>query len=249
MLVLAAVVAVANVRGAGLGADRAGPAPAGPRRRQRRAHHRVPRASASPARSSRSCSRWRFSARRPPRRSASSPTLIDAVMFRRPWHRNADEPRRMGLVPDHRRADRRGAGPARPAPGTENALGFAGARPPRLHDHELPELRRWSPGSLEASGEVSFRESLQVRLSHGPARQSSPPASSRPASRSATSASASEPSGSPPSCCSSSSTCSRPASRRTSAARSSQQRTQGARLAAGRAHQHRACRPCRCGTP
>ena len=90
----------------------------------------------------------------------------------------------------------------------------------RVHDHEPPQLRRWSPASQpppagrSSSGQPPLRSTSPCsrRVRDGPAH--------RRCRLQSTSASASERSGSSPSCCSSSSTCSGPASRPTSAASS-----------------------------
>ena len=86
-------------------------------------------------------------------------TLIDAVMFRRPWHRNVMNlavwvwfPIIGALIVE--------AWAGEAAPGTENALGFAGLV---LLVFMITNFLNFVmvAGSLEASGEVSFRESLK----------------------------------------------------------------------------------------
>ena len=67
-------------------------------------------------------------------------TAIDAVLYRRPWHRNLMNLAVWAWFPIIGSLIIEGlAGEA--APGSENALGFAGARRRRLHAHELPQLR------------------------------------------------------------------------------------------------------------
>ena len=86
-------------------------------------------------------------------------TLIDAVMFRRPWHRNVMNlavwvwfPIVGALIIE--------AWAGEAAPGTEDALGFAALV---LLVFMITNFLNFVmvAGSLEASGEVSFRESLK----------------------------------------------------------------------------------------
>ena len=231
-------------------ADRARPAPARPRYRQRRAHDRVPRHPHLAVRSWRSCSRWPSSARRRRQRSAWSATLVDmAVLTPRRGTKRLTNLAVVGDVPRRRRHCSSTCWSGEPDPGR----GERAAASPRSSSlvFMITNLLNFVDGRrarLRPSGRSRFCEQLPLRLPHGAARRVRHRRCSPPASRSATSASVSEPSGLAAVVLFVFQyllTGRRPGVR---ARRAAPAADAGARLAPGRAHQHRACRPCRCGT-